>query len=85
LRGCPKQKEIRKQDQIGILAQNILLCGKLRLEFSANDYSEPECGALSSAAEVTAAGAVQDAGKSSRSLPGKLRLLGAVSACAWER
>jgi hypothetical protein len=29
----PKQKEIRKQDQIGILAQNILLCGKLRLEF----------------------------------------------------
>ncbi|MGA2746652.1 MAG: hypothetical protein ABSE44_18295 [Candidatus Sulfotelmatobacter sp.] len=26
----PKQKEIRKQDQIGILAQNILLCGKLR-------------------------------------------------------
>jgi hypothetical protein len=26
----PKQKETRKQDQIGILAQNILLCGKLR-------------------------------------------------------
>jgi hypothetical protein len=33
VRGCRKQKEIRKQDQIGILAQNILLCGKLRLEF----------------------------------------------------
>jgi hypothetical protein len=32
VRGCPKQKEFRKQDQIGILAQNILLCGKLRLE-----------------------------------------------------
>jgi hypothetical protein len=60
LRGCPKQKEIRKQDQSGILAQIFLLCGKLRLEFSANDYSEPECVALSSAAEVTAAGAVQD-------------------------
>jgi len=29
----PKQRKIRKQDQIGILAQNILLCGKLRLEF----------------------------------------------------
>ncbi len=32
MRGCLKQKEFRKQDQIGILAQNILLCGKLRLE-----------------------------------------------------
>ena len=29
----PRQKEFRKQDQNGILAQNILLCGKLRLEF----------------------------------------------------
>ena len=28
----PRQKEFRKQDQNGILAQNILLCGKLRLE-----------------------------------------------------
>jgi hypothetical protein len=28
-----QQKEFRKQDQIGILAQNFLLCGKLRLEF----------------------------------------------------
>jgi len=34
VRGCQKQKESRKQDQIGILAQNFLLCGKLRLEFS---------------------------------------------------
>jgi hypothetical protein len=30
VRGCRKQRKIRKQDQIGILAQNILLCGKLR-------------------------------------------------------
>ena len=33
VRGCQKQKEFRKQDQSGILAQNFLLCGKLRLEF----------------------------------------------------
>jgi hypothetical protein len=33
LRGCEKQKEFRKQDQFAILAQNILLCGKLWLEF----------------------------------------------------
>jgi hypothetical protein len=32
VRGCRKQKEFRKQDQIGILAQKNLLCGKLRLE-----------------------------------------------------
>jgi hypothetical protein len=85
VRGCPKQKEIRKQDQSGILAQIFLLCGKLRLEFSANDYSEPECGALSSAAMVTAAGAVQDSGNLRKGLHGKLRLPVGVSARAWER
>jgi hypothetical protein len=41
------QKEFRKQDQIAILAQNFLLCGKLRLEF----FREPlfrtrSCGAV---------------------------------------
>src|SRR5216684_1438192 len=58
-----KQKEIRKQDQNGILAQNILLCGKLRLEFSAKPYSEPERMVLSSGAMVTAAETVQRTGK----------------------
>ena len=33
VRGCQTQKELLKQDQSGILAQNFLLCGKLRLEF----------------------------------------------------
>jgi hypothetical protein len=60
--GCRKQKEISKADQIGILAQNFLLCGKLRLEFFRERLSEPEGVALSSAAMVTAAETVQNAG-----------------------
>jgi hypothetical protein len=33
VRGCQMQKELLKQDQSGILAQNFLLCGKLRREY----------------------------------------------------
>jgi hypothetical protein len=58
----PKQKEIRKQDQIGILAQNILLCGKLRLEFFRERLFRTRAKSLSSGAMVTAADSVQDAG-----------------------
>lgn len=58
----PKQKEIRKQDQIGILAQNILLCGKLRLEFFRESLFSTRGKSLSSGAMVTAAKTVQDAG-----------------------
>jgi len=58
----PKQKEIRKQDQIGILAQNILLCGKLRLEFFRERLFRTRAKSLSSSAMVTAAVTVQRAG-----------------------
>jgi hypothetical protein len=57
-----KQKEIRKQDQNGILAQNILLCGKLRLEFFRESLFRTRAKSLSSGAMVTAAKTVQDAG-----------------------
>ena len=54
------QKEFRKQDQSGILAQIFCCVENFGWNFFANDYSEPECAALSSAAMVTAAEKVQD-------------------------
>jgi hypothetical protein len=59
VRGCRSIKEIRKQDQIGILAQNILLCGKLRLEFFRERLFRARRKSLSSGAMVTAAEKVQ--------------------------
>jgi len=63
-RGCLKQKEFLKQDQCGIVAQIFLLCGKVRMEFFREGYSEPDGMALSSSAMVTAAGMVQRHGAS---------------------
>jgi hypothetical protein len=52
--------QFRKQDQTGILAQFLLLCGNLRLEFfPANFYSALQLTVLSSAAMVNAARLVQ--------------------------
>jgi hypothetical protein len=58
-RGCQKQKEFWKQDQCGIVAQIFCCVEKFGWNFSASDYSEPDCMALSSSAMVTAAEKVQ--------------------------
>jgi len=56
----PKAKRILKQDQSGIVAQIFLLCGKVREQFIASEYSEPDLGVVSSSAMVTAAETVQE-------------------------
>jgi hypothetical protein len=56
---CQKQEQFRKQDQSCILAQKILLCGKLRLEFFRERLFSTRFLALSSVALVTAAEKVQ--------------------------
>jgi hypothetical protein len=57
----PQPEPFQKKDQCGILAQNFLLCGKLRLEILRDPYSDPEARLLSSAALVTAARMMQSA------------------------
>jgi hypothetical protein len=59
VRNNKKQKELRKQDQSGILAQKFLLCGKLRLEVFRESLFRTLTRALSSGAMVTAAKSVQ--------------------------